>query len=125
MRICSVLATIALGLLVALRLSEAQPPGKVHQIGILVSGFAPISRAPLPEVFRQGLRELGDVEGQNVSIDWRWAGGRYDRLPDLAAELVQLKVDVILATSTPAIRAVKQATATPPIVILFTYTTPP
>jgi putative ABC transport system substrate-binding protein len=119
MRLRSVLATIALGLLVALRVPEAQPPGKVHQIGILVPGFAPISRSPLQEVLRQGLRELGEVEGQNVSMAWRWAEGRYTRLPGLAAELVRRKVDVILSISTPAIRAAKQATATTPIVMVF------
>ena len=119
MRIRSVLAGIALGLLVAPGLSAAQPPERVRQIGILVPGFAPYSPSPILELFRKGMRQLGYVEGQNLSIDWRWAEGRYDRLPGLAAELARLSVDVILATSTPAIQAAKQATATTPIVMAF------
>jgi putative ABC transport system substrate-binding protein len=69
------------------------------------------------EAFRQGLGKLGHVEGQNFAIESRWAEGKYDRLPGLAAELVLLKVDVILAVAVPAIRAAKEATSTIPIVM--------
>jgi len=67
--------------------------------------------------FRQGLRELGYVEGQNIRIESRWAEGKYDRLPGLAAELVRLKIDVIITYSAPAIQAAKRATRTIPIVM--------
>ncbi len=69
------------------------------------------------QAFRQGLRELGYVEGQNIAIEFRWAEGKYDRLPGLAAELVRLKVNVIVASGPPAIQAAKQATETIPIVM--------
>jgi len=67
--------------------------------------------------FRQGLRELGWVEGQNIVIEYRWAEGRSDRLPALAAELVRRKVDIIVVGSTPAAMAAKNATGTIPIVM--------
>jgi putative tryptophan/tyrosine transport system substrate-binding protein len=68
---------------------------------------------------RRGLRELGWVDGQNIAIEYRWAADREEQLPALAAELVQLKVDIIVTSSTPAARAAKQATTTVPIVITF------
>ena len=90
-----------------------QQTGKVHRIGYLGSGAA----VPhLLQAFRQGLRELGWVEGQNIVIDYRFAEGRYDRLPGLADELVRLKVDVIAASPTPAALAAKNAAETIPIV---------
>jgi putative ABC transport system substrate-binding protein len=74
--------------------------------------------SPYLDTFRQGLRELGWVEGQNIVIDYRYAEGRFDRLPDLAAELVRLKVDIIVAVPTPAAVAAKKATETIPIVAI-------
>jgi putative ABC transport system substrate-binding protein len=71
----------------------------------------------LVHALRQGLRELGYVEGQNIAIEFRWAEGKYDRLPGLAAELVRLKVNVIVALTPPAVQAAKQATETIPIVM--------
>jgi putative ABC transport system substrate-binding protein len=94
--------------------AAAQQAGKVPRIGFLFYG----SPGPSPEVeaFRQGLRELGYVEGQNIAIDYRFASGQVERLPELAAELVRLKVDVIVTPTTPASLAAKQATSTIPIV---------
>jgi len=71
----------------------------------------------LLQAFQQGLRALGYVEGQNITIEFRWAEGQYDRLPGLAAELVRLKVSVVVAGGPPAIQAAKQATETIPIVM--------
>jgi putative tryptophan/tyrosine transport system substrate-binding protein len=95
--------------------AEAQQP-KIPRIGVLRPGLA---AAPNYEAFRQGLRELGYVEGQNVVLEFRDAEGKAERLPDLAAELVGLKVDVIVTSSTPAIQAAKKATETIPIVMGF------
>jgi putative ABC transport system substrate-binding protein len=107
--------TLAGGLLVAPLAADAQPAGKVYRIGYLTAGSLTANPRVL-EAFRQGLRDLGWVEGQNIAIEYRSAEGRLDRLPDLAAELVRLKVDVIAATPTPAALAAKNATGTVPIV---------
>src|SRR2546426_6446506 len=104
-------------LLLTVSLAEAQQSAKIPRIGILTPD--PISaRAQLFDAFRQGLRDLGYIEGQNIAIEWRSAEGKLDRLPALAAELVSLKVDVISTQSPPGVRAAKQATATIPIVML-------
>src|SRR5262245_3815831 len=96
--------------------AEAQPPaGKSWRIGVLLSLFPP--DADPPQALRQGLRMLGYVEGQNLVIDWRYAQGRDERLPDMAAELVKLKVDLIVADITLAVRAAMRATSTIPIVM--------
>jgi putative ABC transport system substrate-binding protein len=95
--------------------ADAQPAGKVYRVGMLSAGPAP-GRGRLVEAFREGLRELGWVEGQNIVLDHRFAEGRFDRLPDLAAELVRLNVDVIVAGPTPPAVAAKNATGTIPIV---------
>ena len=95
---------------------RSPPTGKVYRIGYLAAGSAIASQLPV-EAFREGLRELGLVEGQNIVIDYRFAEGRFDRLPDLAAELVRLRVDVIMAGPTPPAVAAKNATGTIPIVM--------
>ena len=110
------LVTLALGFLVASLAVDAQQPGKVARIGYLSPG-SPTTFTRFDEAFRQGLRELGYVEGQNIVIEYRWAERRDERLPDLAAELVSLKVDVIVAGGTPAPLAAKHATRTIPIVM--------
>src|SRR4030095_6972757 len=97
---------------------EAQQATKMPRIGFLASGSGGGMAAPskLREAFLQGLRDLGYVEGRNVVIEYRFAEGKFERLPALAAELVALKVDVIWAGATPQALAAKQATRTIPIV---------
>jgi putative ABC transport system substrate-binding protein len=108
---------VAVFILAASLAAEAQPTGKVYRIGYLSQGSGSSSAYLRPlEEFRQGLRDLGWVEGQNVIIEYRFAEGQPDRLPALAEELVRLKVDVIAATPTPAAVAAKNATRTIPIV---------
>ena len=102
--------------------AEAQQPTKVHRIGWLSADVSPPSSAPQAreETFRQGLRDLGYVEGQNLVIESRYAEGSAERLPDLAAELVRLQVEVLVAGGAPAIRAAQHATRTIPIVMAST-----
>src|SRR5215813_5273999 len=95
--------------------AEAQQAAKVFRIGFLGSG-GPADHAPRVASFRQGLRDLGYVEGRTATIEYRLAEGKMERLPALAAELVKLKVDVIVAASTPDALAAKNATQTIPIV---------
>ncbi len=108
------IATSAMALLAAPPAAEAQQAGKVYRIGFLFFG----SRGPSRELdtFRQGLRELGYIEGQNIVIEYRFASGRAERLPELAAELARLKPDVLVTPGTPASLGAKQATTTIPIV---------
>ena len=94
-----------------------QQPAKVPRIGFLQASSPSVNRH-FADAFRQGLRAFGYVEGQNIAIEERWAEGKFERLPDLAAELVRLKVDVIVVGSTPGSRAAKQATTTIPIVMV-------
>jgi ABC-type uncharacterized transport system substrate-binding protein len=96
--------------------TEAQQPKKVPRIGGLYAG-TPSTQLARMEAFRQGLRELGYVEGKNIIIEYRYAEGKYDRLPALAAELVRLKVDIIITGGSPATAVAKQATLTIPIVM--------
>jgi putative ABC transport system substrate-binding protein len=112
----TVLLTIAL---LAAPLAAAAPPaGKVPRIGFLGSTSASDPRiGPMIEAFRQGLRDLGYVEGRTIVIESRWDEGKIDRLPVLAAELVGLKVDVLVAGGAPAMRAAQQATRAIPIVM--------
>jgi putative tryptophan/tyrosine transport system substrate-binding protein len=104
-------------ILATIHLAEAQQPTNVPRIGILFVGSSSFYAAWI-DVFRQGLKELGYIEGRNITIDYRYAEGKADRLPSLAAELVGLKVDVIVSSSTPSVLAVKKATSTIPIVFV-------
>jgi putative ABC transport system substrate-binding protein len=115
-RTLGLLVTLALGLLVAPLAAEAQSAGKVPRIGLLIPGSASDFSSRI-EAFRQGMRELGYIEGQNLAIEYRWTEGKSERLPGLAAELVRLNVDVMLTGSTPGALAAKEATQTIPVVI--------
>ena len=97
---------------------DAQQPTKIPRIGCLYAG-SPSTQSARMEAFRQGLRELGWVEGKNIVIEYRYAEGKFDRLPALAAELVRLKVDVIVTAAPPPTRSAKKATVTIPIVMAF------
>jgi putative tryptophan/tyrosine transport system substrate-binding protein len=103
-------------ILATIHLAEAQQPKKMPRIGFL-SGGSPSSVATRVEAFRQGLRELGYVEGQNIVIEYRYADGKFNRLPELTAEVVRLKVDVIVSGGPAPTRAAKEATVTIPIVM--------
>jgi putative ABC transport system substrate-binding protein len=94
----------------------AQPPVKAARIGVLVGGTAS-TYAANSEAFRQGLNELGYVDGRNIVIEYRYAERKPERLPALAAELVRLKVDLILTAGDQGIRAAKEASQTIPIVV--------
>ena len=111
----SLVTAVAASLLVAPVAAEAQPTTKVRRIGYLSTGFA---ASGFHENFRQGLRDLGWIEGQNVAIEFRFAEGQFDRLPQLAAELVERKVDIIVAQPTPAAQAARNSTRSIPIVMI-------
>src|SRR5438128_12476218 len=96
--------------------AQAQQPTKVPRIGFLGTASPSTISARL-EAFRQGLRELGYVEGKSIVIEYRWAEGKFDRLPDLASELVRLKIDVIVSAGPAVTHPIKEATATIPIMM--------
>src|SRR5450432_2362338 len=98
--------------------ADAQQAGKVYRIGYL-SAPSRESVAQAHEAFRRALRELGWIEGQNLIIEYRWANGKVERLPDLAAELVALNLDLIVAPAGSAALAAKKATSSIPIVMMF------
>src|SRR5262245_49632729 len=98
--------------------AEAQQPKKIPRIGYLIATSPSVVSARV-EALRHGLRQLGYVEGQDILIEYRYAEGKIDRLPELAAELVRLKVDVIVSAGPAVTRAVKEATSTIPIVMGF------
>jgi len=112
------LGALAGGLLAAPLAAGAQQAGKVWRIGWLLTGSleSPETRL-LRDAFREGLRERGYIEGQNIVIEYRPADGRIERFPRLASELVRLKLDLIVAANTPAARAAQQASTTIPIVV--------
>jgi len=117
MKATALLAALVLGLLMVPCVATAQQPGKVARVGWLDDGFR-ADKAHLHEAFLQGLRDLGYVEGQNLVIEHRGAEQQLARLPELAAELVRLQVDVIVTTGgLPATRAAQRATSTIPIVM--------
>ena len=112
-----VIVTITLSILAAPIAASAQPQANVPRIGWLSFGYSPSEADRQRSLFLQGLRELGWVEGQNIVIEQRYAEEHSDRLPALAAELVQLRVKVLVLASSAAIPAAKQATSTIPIVM--------
>jgi putative tryptophan/tyrosine transport system substrate-binding protein len=102
----------------SVHLAEAQQTKKVPRIGYVGGAGDPKNPGPLVESFRQGLRDIGYVEEKNILVEYRYVEGKVDRIPSLVAELVQLKVDVLVASPITAIRAAKEATKTIPIVIV-------
>jgi putative ABC transport system substrate-binding protein len=108
---------ISLGILLGSLAAQAQQTGNVYRIGFLGNSTAALE-ANLVGPFREGLRDLGYVEGRNVLIEYRWAEGKYDRFPALIGELLALKVAVIVTAGTPATLAVKKATTSVPLVML-------
>ena len=112
------LLVAGLGALAAPIMPRAQQPGKMRRIAFIAARARPaVLDADAYGGFVRGLRELGYEEGKNIAIEWRFADGKYERLPGLMAELLQLKVEVIVAAGGPTAQAAKQATATVPIVI--------
>jgi putative ABC transport system substrate-binding protein len=116
MRLIGLAVVLTIGFLAAPLLGEAQAAQKIPRIGYL-GPVSPSAGAFLLESFRQGLRELGYVEGQNILIDYRWAEGMPERFPALAAELIQLRVDAIVTYNNAAVAALQQATRTMHIVV--------
>jgi putative ABC transport system substrate-binding protein len=120
-RLCDITAlrvftVVILALVTCSAATAADTAGRVYKIGFLgQTSAADLSRQT--GALRQGLRDLGYEEGKNLAIEYRWAERKLDRLPSLAAELVALKVDIIVTHGSPGSRAAKQATATIPIVI--------
>ena len=114
---CLGLSVIAFVFVVTGVVATAQQPSKVTRLGSLLATSASTEKSRI-EAFREGLRELGYVEGKNIFIEWRSAEGNADRLPSLAAELVRLKVDVIVTNGPYSTRAAKAATVTIPIVMM-------
>ena len=96
--------------------AEAQQPKKIPRIGVLFPGF-PSTDSFRSEALLEGLQDLGYVDGKTIKIEWRWAEGRVEKLPDLATELVRLNLDLIVVNGTPAVKALKNATRTIPVVM--------
>jgi ABC-type uncharacterized transport system substrate-binding protein len=113
------LVTLILSLLAAPLAAEAQLPPKIPRIGVVAGGF-PKDDACV-EALRRGIHELGYVEGQTHVLELRWSEGRVEPFPSLAADLVRLKMDLIVSTAAPAAEAVKKATASIPIVLASSF----
>src|SRR5262245_15149046 len=115
----ALIVTLALGVLITPGVTAAQPRSKLPVVGVLEPGTSETLSAPkgYQYAFVQGLRDLGYIEGQTLHLEYRFADEQFDRLPALAAELVQRKPDVIVTGSIPAVLAAKQATATIPIIM--------
>jgi putative tryptophan/tyrosine transport system substrate-binding protein len=115
-------AVLVLTILLAICPSaKAQQPKKIPRIGYLSGAGDPSNPGPNVEAFRRGLQELGYIEGKNILVEYRYIEGKRDRVPSLVAELVQLKVDVLVSPNLPSIRAAKQATKTIPIVMVINW----
>src|SRR5262245_47628829 len=110
------LSLLILLIAVARQFAEAHQAGKVPRIGILSASSAAVPALDVYDSFRQGLRELGYIEGKDIFIETRYAEGKLDQLSDFATELVKLKVDVIVTNTTPGVLAAKNATSAIPIV---------
>jgi putative tryptophan/tyrosine transport system substrate-binding protein len=115
MRLIGLAVVLTVSLLTTPLVAEAQQTGKLFRIAFL-STTSPGS-SPTTDAFLQGMRDLGYVEGQNIAIEWRWGHGTTERFPEFAADVVHLKVDVIVAANGPAGKAARRATRTVPIVI--------
>ena len=119
MRLIGLAVLFTIGLLAAPLAAGAQQAGRMYRIGYLFDGRPPDQTSSPLRALEESLRELGYVEGKNLVVERRFAAFKYDRLPDLAAELVQLKPDVIVTSGNPAIGALKQATTSVPIVMAW------
>jgi len=117
MRLIGLAVVLTVSLILAPVAGEAQQAGKVHRIGFL-GNSTPALEANLVGPLREGLRELGYVEGQNILIEYRWAEGKYERLAALVAELLARNVEVIVTAGTPASLAVQKATTSVPLVMV-------
>src|SRR5712691_2235247 len=111
------IVTLTLSLLAAPCAADAQPAGSIPRIGVLYPGLPPGEPGRGLDRFRQGLRDLGYIEGQTVALEVRWDEGHPERWPDLTADLVRLRVDLIVAGTIAAVPAAKHATSTIPIVM--------
>jgi putative tryptophan/tyrosine transport system substrate-binding protein len=118
MRLIGLAVALSVSFILAPLAVEAQQPGKVYRVGILTDKASDPAEARLWQTFRLGLRELGWIEGGNILIEFRGAEGNYARLPELAADLVRLKVDLIVARSSQFVQPAKAATSSIPIVFL-------
>jgi putative ABC transport system substrate-binding protein len=114
-----IVAAFTISVLITPSASQPQPRERVPRVGYLGTSSASLE-SELVKAFREGLRDRGYVEGQNIGIEYRWAEGNDQRFPDLVADLVKLKVDVILTAGTPGALAAKRATQTIPIVMAVT-----
>jgi putative tryptophan/tyrosine transport system substrate-binding protein len=119
-RVIGCLVTLMLSLLAVPLAAPAQQAAKIPRVGVLRPGNPPPGGFGQQEAFESGLRDLGWTPGTSLLIEYRYAEGKPERLPELAAELVRLQVDVIVASAPPGVRAAQQATRTIPIVMAAT-----